>query len=179
MIPLRQLFGRFFRDRRGASLIELTLLLPLFTLLMVGVAEYARAMHQQHIIAKSVRDAARTMARDPRLLDSATGDCTTAVDGNLQAQTENIALRGTVNPSDPFLISYWDNPATEVIITVQCMAPGGLESPAGRDASGNQRNIPVVTVRGQVPFDDIGLLAIFGFSAPTLQTEHVQMGVGL
>lgn len=169
----------FWRDNSGASLVELVLLMPIFMGLMVGVAEYGRAMHQQHIIAKSVRDAARTMARDPRLLDPATGDCTTTIDANLQAQTENIALRGSVNTSDPYLISYWDNPATEVVITVQCIAPSGLESPAGEDSSGNPRNIPVVTVEGVVPFDDIGLLSIFGFSAPTLRTEHVQMGVGL
>ena len=166
-------------NESGAALVELTLLLPLLVLLMIGVAEYGRALHQQHIIAKSVREAARSLARDPRLFDPATG-CSTSIPPALQSQTETLALKGSLDPSANFLLSYWDNPATEVTITVVCMAPGGLESPVGIDpATSNMHDIPVVTVRGQVPFDDLGLLSIFGFTAPTLRTEHVQMGVGL
>ncbi len=167
------------KDQAGASLVEFTLILPLLVLLMIGVAEYGRAMHQQHIITKSVRDAARTMARDPRLFDPATG-CSTTVPPALITQTQTIALKGTLDASASYLISYWDNPATEIVITVACVSPAGLESPIGKNpGTGSMHDIPIVTVRGQVPFDDIGLLSIIGMSPPTLKTQHVQMGVGL
>ena len=176
---LRQIYRSFTDDRRGASLVEFTLTMPFLALLMLGVAEYGRAMHQQHIIAKSVRDAARTLARDPRLFDPAVG-CSTTIPAALKSQTETIVLKGSLDASAAFLISYWDNPSTEVTITVACIAPAGLDSPVGLNpATSVMHNIPVVTVRGVVPFNEIGLFSIFGMSAPTLRTEHVQMGVGL
>lgn len=166
-------------DRRGTSLVEFTLLLPFLTLLMLGVAEYGRAMHQQHIIAKSVRDAARTLARDPRLFDPAIG-CSTTIPAALKTQTETIALKGTLDVTASYLIAYWNNPLTEVTISISCIPPAGLDSPVGLNpATAVMHDIPVVTVRGVVPFDDIGLFSIFGMTAPTLRTEHVQMGVGL
>ncbi len=179
MTTLRHLFRRLKRDRDGAALVELTLLMPVLIALMVGVAEIGRAMHQQHIIAKSVRDAARTLARDPRLFDPATG-CSTSIPAALQSQIETIVLKGTLDPTANFLISYWDNPATEVTITVACTPPGSLDSPVGLNpATSTMHDIPVVTVQGQVPFDDIGLFSLVGLTAPTLRTEHVQMGIGL
>ena len=55
--------SRFLQAKRGAALVEFTLVAPLLVMLMCGLAEFANAMRQYHIMEKGVRDAGRYLAR--------------------------------------------------------------------------------------------------------------------
>ena len=54
---------RFVERRDGAALVEFTLMFPMLLVLAAGVTEMGLALHQQHVVTKSVRDAARFAAR--------------------------------------------------------------------------------------------------------------------
>ncbi len=56
---------RFFRDERGASLVELAALLPLFLLLLFGAIDFARAYYLTTEIAAAAHAAAAYGAQNP------------------------------------------------------------------------------------------------------------------
>jgi Flp pilus assembly protein TadG len=163
---------RFFRDRRGAALVEVTLLLPFLLVIAAGVTEIAHAMHQQFVISKSVRDAARYAAR------ASVAFKTCPLNGQpewatIVSNTQNIAMRGKLSTSAPLLLPNWSQAST-VTVTDACMNAGTLLSPAGAGT-----NIPVITVAASVPFSGVGFLSLLGLSSFNIQASHSQMWAGL
>ncbi len=50
------------RDRRGAAILELALLLPLLMMLVLGILEFGRALVVQEILTNAAREGARRAA---------------------------------------------------------------------------------------------------------------------
>jgi hypothetical protein len=171
MIQLHTL-SNFARRREGAALVEFSLMFPMLLVLAAGVTEMGLALHQQHVVTKSVRDAARFAARQfvaaPSCPISTVTEWTTIV-----AETQQVALRGNLSGSAPLLLSNW-NAVGQVSVTDACAAAGSLVSPAGAGA-----NIPVITVSADVPYSGVGFLGLIGMSAFTIRASHSEMWVGL
>jgi len=74
---------------RGSAAIEFALLLPLLMLFVIASIEYARAFYIHDIMAKSIRDATRYLARAPDPTLDAFKQCAT-----------NLALRGSTDPDN-------------------------------------------------------------------------------
>ena len=171
---MKRRFGiaRFAGNDRGAALVEFTLVAPLLVLLGAGLAEFGLMLHQQQIITKSVRDAARYAARTSYVFK------TCPLNGQpewaqMVADTQNLALRGKLSSSAPLLISSW-NSNSMVTVTHTCVAPGTLVSTAPGS------NIPVITVSAAAPY--AGATGFFGFLGLTtfnLTASHSQMWTGL
>ncbi|NWG91252.1 MAG: pilus assembly protein [Parvularculaceae bacterium] len=166
------LIGRFRRDSRGAALVEFSLVAPLLVLLAAGLAEFGVMLNQQQVITKSVRDAARYAARTSVAFKSCPIN-TQPEWTQLVTDTQNIALRGSVNPTAPLLISSWNN-ASMVAVADSCVSAGTLLSPAGGGT-----NIPVITVTATVPYAGVGFLGFLGLSPFNLTAAHSQMWTGL
>lgn len=158
---------RFWRDCRGASLVEMTILTPLLVSLGYGVGEFGRILHHHHVINKSMRDASRLLARVPVSCPagSATGSITNASDATL---ARNLAVTGATGGGTQ-KIGYWST--GDVAIAVNC-----FDNSAGtyRGAAG----IPLITVSTSVAYSDIGLMTALGLSAPTLNVSHQQVHIG-
>jgi Flp pilus assembly protein TadG len=56
---------RLARDRRGATILEFALILPLFLVLTVGILEFARAFNIWQVVVNSAREGARIVALPP------------------------------------------------------------------------------------------------------------------
>jgi Flp pilus assembly protein TadG len=56
----------------GQGLVEFTLVMPLFLLLALGVAEAGYAMLDQHVVTKLAREGSNLISRDTALQDAAT-----------------------------------------------------------------------------------------------------------
>ena len=151
------------RETKGATLLELTVLLPVLVVLALGVNEFGRALHHNHIVNKSVRDAARYLSRVPVVCPGGTID---AADATL---ARNLALTGYPSGGSP-LISYWTSPGT-VSISVSC-----YNNTTGT-FRGNQE-IPTVRVSATVPYTDLGMLGALGISSLTLSGAHEEVVVG-
>lgn len=163
---------QFLRRENGAAVVEMTLVTPFLLLLAAGLSEFGLMLHQQQVMTKSVRDAARYAARTPFAFKACplNGQPEWA---QLVVDTQNVALRGSISASAPLLLATW-NQTSQVTIADACVAPGALVSPAG---GGN--NIPVITVTATVPYAGIGFLGFLGIAPFNLTATHSQMWAGL
>lgn len=152
----------FAKARGGAALVEFTLVAPLLLLLMCGVAEFANALRQYHIMEKGVRDAGRYLARVPM------SGC--AVSGAAAAAAQNLALTGRTSGGSPLLPS-WNEAATVSVTVAECFNNSG-NAYRGRD------QIPIIEVSANAPYVDLGLLSIIGLDDIVLEVSHQQYWVG-
>src|SRR5437879_61773 len=93
----------WWRETRGSAAVEFALLLPLLMLFVLGSIEYARAFYIHDIMAKSIRDATRYLARAP--------DPTLTA---FQTNATNLALRGSTDATQPLLVPNLDGSHTAV-----------------------------------------------------------------
>jgi Flp pilus assembly protein TadG len=156
------------RSRTGAAMIEFTLVLPMLAFLSLSVAEFGRALHHNHVINKGVRDGARFLARVPVTCppSAVTGSID---DPNDVTRARNLAMNGYVAGGMPIL-SYWTDPLT-VSVDVGCVdnTTGTFRGGAG---------LPVITVSVSLPYQDLGVLGIFGFGPITFTANHEQLHIG-
>lgn len=86
----------------GTAMLETAIVFPLVAILMLGTIEIGRAVHVYHTADKSMRSAARYLARVPEqaTCDGAWG----------QTNAKNLAVYGTIDPgADPVpLIPGWE-----------------------------------------------------------------------
>ena len=169
---LRLARAPFIRNRDGAALVEFTLSFPLLLALGAGITEMGIALHQQHVITKSVRDAARFAARQFVAAPSCPLN-TVAEWGTIVAETQSVALRGKLSASAPLLLPNWSQ-AAQVTVSDACSPAGALVSTAGAGA-----DFPVITVSASVPYAGVGFLSLIGLSSFNIQASHSEMWVGL
>lgn len=153
---------RFLKDRKGAALVEFSLLAPLLIFMMCGMAEFANGMRQYHIMEKGVRDAGRYLARVPMTGCAISGSATTAA--------QNLALTGRTSGGTA-LFRTWANPASVAVSVSTCF----------NNASGTYRGqtqIPIIQVTANAPYADLGLLTVLGLGPITLQVTHRQLAIG-
>lgn len=153
---------RFVKDRRGAAVIEFSLLAPLLIFMMCGMAEFANAMRQYHVMEKGVRDAGRYLARVPM-----TG-C--AVSGSATLAARNLAITGRTSGGTA-LLPNWTDVNTVAVTVAQCVDNSGA-------AYRGRTQMPVVQVQARAPYADLGLLTILGLGAINLEATHQQLWIG-
>jgi Flp pilus assembly protein TadG len=153
---------RFVAAKRGAALVEFTLIAPLLIMLMCGMAEFANAMRQYHVMEKGVRDAGRYLARTDM-----TG-C--AFNGAAVSNARNLAITGQISGGSP-LFPTWTDTNTVVATVVQCFDNSG----------GTYRGypqMPVIEVTASAPYADLGMLTVIGLGGLQLSVSHQQLWIG-
>lgn len=155
---------RLRQERKGAALVEFTLVAPLLISLMCGLAEFGHALRQYHVMQKGVRDAARYLARAPVEPPCAGGDATAW--GTYVVQAQNLAVYGATTSGSP-LFKSWTNPATVSAPNPPCLAnPRPLGSA-----------LPQITVTATAPYVDLGMLSVLGLGPITLTVSHQELKV--
>jgi Flp pilus assembly protein TadG len=119
-------------DRRGAAMVEMALILPIFFAVVLGVIEFGRAMMVAQLVTGSAREGARLGS-----LDGSTNN-------QVVAQVRTF-LQSTLNV-DPGVIT--------VTITIE-PAPGN-DDPGNEVAFAQSRDL--ITVRVDLPFDEVSYL---------------------
>ncbi len=84
----------FSSDRRGAAIVEFTIVLPFLLVLGLGVFEFGNALYGYHVITTGLRDAARFLARQ---------DATATAEAN----AKQLAVYGEIGGTTKRL-SWWD-----------------------------------------------------------------------
>jgi len=151
-------FRRLAADRAGSSAAEMALVMPLLLVLMFGTFELGHYFLSEHVVQKSVRDAARYAARLP--MTSYPSCVPTAA---AEAQIQRMARTGRPdNGGASQRLQGWSaNNMTTV--TVSCEPTGTytgiyIEFPTG---------VTKVRVSAQVPYPT--LLGTIGLGVPSLQ----------
>lgn len=175
---LKRTIWRFIGETRAAALVEFTLVFPLLLVFFAGLSELGFALHQQHIVQKAVRDAARYAARTNYALKS----CPLATQPEwtqMVTDTTTVALRGNLASTATLLIPTWNGSrGVDVQVTEACFDPASVTPPIFSTA-GAGNDIPVITVSASAPFAGVGLLQLIGLSAFEIRATHSEIWVGL
>jgi Flp pilus assembly protein TadG len=154
--------SRFVAARRGAALVEFTFVAPILIMLMCGMAEFANAMRQYHVMEKGVRDAGRYLARTEM------SGC--AFNGTAVANARNLAITGRISGGSP-LFPTWTDPNSVVATVPQCFDNSG-------GAYRGHANMPVIEVTASAPYADLGMLTVLGIDGLALTVSHQQLWIG-
>ncbi|KPN62123.1 TadE-like protein [Aliiroseovarius crassostreae] len=146
---------------QGSIFVEALLVLPVITLLSVGVLEFGNVLWQRHQVQTGVRDAARYWAR-------CKADTIAYVSNCNETKARNIAFYGTPNPPSPAVLRVpgWDD-ASELIIL-----------PAKADLPGAPDDGDVVYVEALVTYQDSPLFNLLQIDGITLSYAHNQRYIG-
>lgn len=171
MARLKQELRALLGNAEGAALVEFALLAPLLVVLGLGAAELGRAVQDHHVLEKSARDAARYLSRVP-------ASCAGGIAAADIATAKNLAWTGYANGTAP-LLSYWQDPASNstVTVTVNCY-PNNSGTILNRVNGPSSAGIPLITVSIDVPYIDMGFLALFGAPAISLKSTHSEVSIG-
>lgn len=160
---MHKLIMKFAGNETGAAVIEFTLVAPLLIVLGLGAGEFGRALQHNHVLNKAARDSARYLARVP-------ADCATGIsDPAYITAAKNLAMTGYAAGGTP-LLSYWTDPNT-ITVSVGCY-DNSAETLRGLPG------IPLIGVKIQVPYQDIGFLSVLGVGAITFSAEHSEVHIG-
>lgn len=89
--------------RRGAALVEMAIVLPLFFMIVLGIIEFGRAMMVSNMVTNAAREGARLAILDGTTnsdVNSAITDFLTASLG-VSAANVNVTINCTPAPSNP------------------------------------------------------------------------------
>ncbi|MHC4876134.1 MAG: TadE/TadG family type IV pilus assembly protein [Planctomycetota bacterium] len=118
--------------RRGAAVLEMALVLPIFFMVVLGIVEFGRAMMVGQMVTNAAREATRLAI----------------VDGST-----NSSVEGWI---DEFLESSIGVTAADVDTTITVTAAPGNDDPGNE--IGNAQSRDLVTVAIAVPFDKVSYL---------------------
>lgn len=118
--------------RRGAALVEMALVLPVFMMVLLGIIEFGRALWVANMVTNAAREATRMAV----------------LDGSTNADVTQTAK--------DFLASTLSVGGTDVSVAIAITPADGNPNPAGECANANTRDLIDITIT--VPFDKVSLI---------------------
>jgi Flp pilus assembly protein TadG len=119
-------------SRRGAAVLEMALVLPIFFMVVLGIVEFGRAMMVGQMVTNAAREATRLAI----------------VDGSTNSAVETWV--------EEFLQSSIGVDAADVTVNINVTAAPGNDDPG--DEIGNAQSRDLVQVSVSVPFDKVSYL---------------------
>ena len=157
-------------SRSGTAAAEMALSLPLLLILLFGAFELGYYFLSEHVVQKSVRDAARFGAR---LAMTNYPSCAVPSGGTAEQQIRRVARFGNVTGTgNPRLLGWTADNMTTVTIACDNTSSYGTGGIYGDFPNG----APVVTVTAQVPYNPFFGVLSLGPGTLTLNS-HSQAAV--
>lgn len=159
----------FWRRRDGTAAAEFVLILPIVAIMLFGIMEIGRLLHDFHAVSKGVRNATRYLSRMPM---TCAGGAATFVDATDEAEGKNMATTGTIT-GGTLILGYFNN--THVTVQKTCTANAGTFS----GVYNGWANIPEIMVQAAVPFTFMfGEYLIPGTGSLTMTVRHNEVNIG-
>ncbi len=115
--------------RRGAAMVEMAIVLPIFFLVVLGIVEFGRAMMVSQLVTNSAREATRLA-----IIDGQTNTTVTTWVKDFMSTTVGVA-------------------ASDVTVAITVTPAEGNPDPANQVGDAKSRDL--VTVNVSVPFDKV------------------------
>jgi Flp pilus assembly protein TadG len=157
-LPCRSLLA-VFADRRGAALVEFTLILPFLLSIVFGMAEFGRFVYQYQLVLEGLRDAGRYLSR------------VDATNVTLQTNAKNLAVTGTLDGSGTARVPGWT--AADVEVSTRNVDNSGSPAPYRGPAT-----IHIAVVETTFNYADIGMLGALGLGPISVSASHEQRVLG-
>jgi Flp pilus assembly protein TadG len=125
---MKQLIHRHHK-RRGAAIVEMALVLPIFFMVVLGIVEFGRAMMVSQMVTNAAREATRLA-----IIDGSTNTSVTTWVEEFLGDSINVE-------------------ASDVTVTITVVAAPGNDDPLNQVANAQARDL--VTVIVSVPFDEV------------------------
>jgi Flp pilus assembly protein TadG len=125
---MKQLMNRQ-HNRRGAAIVEMALVLPIFFGVVLGIVEFGRAMMVSQMVTNAAREATRLAI----------------IDGSTNTTVETWV--------EDFLNDSINVAASDVTVTITIVAAPGNDDP--NNQIGNAQARDLVTINVSVPFDKV------------------------
>lgn len=159
----------FWRRRDGTAAAEFVLILPLIAIMLFGIMEIGRLLHDFHVVTKGVRNATRYLSRMPMTCAGGTGIFVDATD---ETEGKNMATTGTI-AGGSLILGYFNN--THVTVEKTCTANGGIFA----GVYNGWTDIPEITVQAAVPYTFLfGEYLIPGTASIMMTVRHNQVNIG-
>ena len=151
-------------DEQGATLIEMSVVIPVLLAIGLGTLEFGNLFYKYHLIANAVRDAARYAAGLNGTVLGSSGDvCTSPKAADLQKMAADLAQQTGAGSE------VW----TSGTIAVSCASfDNSADEFRGADS------IYSVKVTATVPYQSLGFLGYFNLASPTLTVSHQERVIG-
>ena len=156
---MMRLLAHLMRDRKASAAVEMALVLPLLMVLMFGAMDLGNYFLSEHVVNKSVRDAARFAARLP-FADYPS--CAVPSGGTAEQQTQRVARFGDPDGSGTARLPGWTNDSMTTVTMTCDTDPSDIYVNGGIYADfPNGGEAPIVTVSAQVPYNSLfGVLGL-------------------
>ncbi len=184
-----QFIRRLSRSKSGTATVEFALFVFLILMpFLFGIFDIGRALEQHHVVTKSVRDAARYLARVPGYDPATPFEVNCAATGAIQGATtpagdaKDLAMYGKIAPvsaTSP-LMAAWDAVNDSTAYQTVCITgpiPPATPVTVVIDGVTETLDINIVTVTAIVPYEDV-LLQAFGIGAITFNVSHEERYIG-
>ncbi len=142
----------------------MTLVIPVITLLGLGVLEFANYFYDFQIVQSGVRDAARFAASLPYNSSNKTQNDTVI---------KNLAVTG-VTTGGISRVEGWST--SQVTVTWSTVANTAVNGVTPYRYAGN---VPMVTVSASVPYSALGFLGFLGLSSLKIDAQHKERVFGV
>jgi Flp pilus assembly protein TadG len=119
--------------RRGAVIVEMALVLPIFLALVLGIIEFGRGLMVGQLVTNAAREGARKA-----ILDGSTNSDITATIQSFLATSANVST-------------------ADITVTITVTPAPGNSNPGNNIAACQSKDL--ITIKAQVPFDKVALLA--------------------
>ena len=112
-------------NRRGAAVVEMAMVLPIFVMIVLGIVEFGRAMMVGQMVTNAAREATRLAIVDGSSNTSVTTWVTTFLNESLGVNTSDVTVAITVDPApgnaDP--LDKIEDAQTRDLVTIQVEVP--------------------------------------------------------
>ena len=180
LIMLLSLPRRLWRDQQGASLLEMTVVMPFLLAFGLGVAEFGNALYQYHLVNGGVRDAGRYLGSVDKDAAGATSNARKiAVCGDVTSCTTESDKRVNWWPpaiadiDNAIAVKYCIDGVAEGDTIADCICVNPALNPDPGFGSSK------VCVSTTATYGDLGFLAYFGIGPLTFTTGHEQRYYGI
>ena len=114
------------RKSAGQSLVEFSLILPIFMLIVLGLIDGGRLIYMNSVLSQSAREAARVVSVEASWIGSTDPSCNTS-GGPVCPATFNAMLADAVAAANRMVAPFGTIPATNVYMScnVFCSEPSG------------------------------------------------------
>lgn len=127
-----RLFRRPGDNRRGAAMVEMALVLPVFMMVALGIIEFGRALWVANMVTNAAREATRSA-----VLDGSSNSTVTSSAKDFLSSTLNVA-------------------SSDISVSIAVTAAAGNPNPGNECLNSNTRDL--IEIEISLPFNKVSLV---------------------